>query len=432
MRSGRIWGALDMSCEEWRTSTLGNITKWLSGGTPSKANSSYWNGKIPWISANVMKLNRLYDSELHISKSGLVNGSKIAPKGSLLLLVRGSELHKRIPICKPLIPMAFNQDVKAIIPDYKIDTDFLLYWFMAYEQLLLRKVESTSIGAGKLDTKMMQDLTILYPEMNEQRAIARILSSLDDKIELNNRMNKTLEEIAQTLFKRWFIDFEFPDENGNPYKSSGGKMVESEMGMIPEGWEICKLNEIASLKNGVNYNRKQSGQSFKILNVRNFTGDYILDESNLEEILYESKRVNEYFLYDFDTVIVRSAKPGETVLIKSLEKPILYSGFCIRIRAQDINMALYSFFYVKKSIEILENSANGTIFKNLNQKILGGLKIVIPNQNIIEQLNINIFPIIDMLVKNKREITTLSQLRDTLLPKLMSGDIRVSIEEGVI
>jgi type I restriction enzyme S subunit len=94
----------------------------------------------------------------------------------------------------------------------------------------------------------MSDLKKKIPPLNEQKAIAKILSSLDEKIELNNRINKKLEEMAQAIFKHWFIDFEFPNENGEPYKSSGGEMVESELGLIPEGWEVKRIEEVSSQK----------------------------------------------------------------------------------------------------------------------------------------------------------------------------------------
>ena len=103
----------------------------------------------------------------------------------------------------------------------------------------------------------MKILFCPYPNYKEQKAISKILSDLDEKIEINRNMNEILEELGQTLFNRWFIDFEFPNEKGKPYKSSGGEMIESELGEIPEGWEIKELSEISEFKNGINYGRDE-------------------------------------------------------------------------------------------------------------------------------------------------------------------------------
>src|SRR5699024_8577850 len=100
------------------------------------------------------------------------------------------------------------------------------------------KSMSTGTAQPQLPIKDIKKLELIVPPLEEQEKIANILSSLDDKIELNNDMNKTLEEMAQSIFKRWFVDFEFPNEDGEPYKSSGGEMVDSELGMIPKGWEV--------------------------------------------------------------------------------------------------------------------------------------------------------------------------------------------------
>jgi len=193
---------------EWQEYTLGALTDWSSGGTPSKDNPVYWGGAIPWISASSMKTGRLYESDRTITDAGLEHGSRLAQPGAVLLLVRGSELHKRIPIGIAVRPVAFNQDVKALLPRAGIESSFLYYWLSGNANLLLQKVEHTGIGAGKLDTRVMQALPIQLPPLPEQRAIAHILGTLDDKIELNRRMNETLEAMARALFKSWFIDFD--------------------------------------------------------------------------------------------------------------------------------------------------------------------------------------------------------------------------------
>ena len=182
----------------------------MSGGTPKKDDPVYWGGDIPWISANSMHGTRYADSDLKLTEEGLANGSRLAPKDAVLLLVRGGALHNRIPIGIAERPVAFNQDVKAIVSkEDRIRPWFLLSWLMGHEQYLLSSVvEYTGIGAGKLDTKRMQSLTMLLPSLDEQDEIVTVAKALDDRITLLRETNATLEAIAQALFKSWFVDFD--------------------------------------------------------------------------------------------------------------------------------------------------------------------------------------------------------------------------------
>src|SRR5690606_17765417 len=184
---------------------LGDLTDWLSGGTPSKKNPEYWGGEIPWISASSMGGSRYSNSDLKITKKGLDAGSRLALEGSILLLVRGSTLHNRIPVGIEERDVAFNQDVKAIrvkpelIARQVTDEMYVYYWLKANEQRLLEMVEHTGIGAGKLDTKRLQNLEIRLPSWPEQRQIVASATAIDEKEILNSRINQTLEQMAQAI-----------------------------------------------------------------------------------------------------------------------------------------------------------------------------------------------------------------------------------------
>ena len=280
---------------------------------------------------------------------------------------------------------------------------------------------------GYTNLSTIGKIPIYLPSLDEQKAIAKILSDLDEKIETNNEINKKLEEMAQAIFKQWFVDFEFPNEDGNPYKSSGGEMVESELGMIPKGWNIKKLSELADMKNGVNYGRNQEGEKVKVVNVRDFDGSLVVNDKKLDNVFLLQKQINDYRLQKYDTVIVRSAKPGETLLVND-DNLKVYSGFTIRIRPKDYNIKLYVFYCIRNSIRQLENSSNGTIFKNLNQQLLGKVSVIEPKIEVINKYNDFIKTIIDKIYIVNEEINRLTDLRDTLLPKLMSGEIRVPVE----
>jgi len=189
--------------EDWNELTFGQFTKWSSGGTPSKGNDSYWNGDIPWISAISMRGTRFYDSKLKITHAGLRAGTRLAPKNSILLLVRGSMLFKRIPVGIVCRDVAFNQDVKSIIPDTeKVSSEYLLYWLIGNENKLLGMVEGTGIGAGKLDFNKLIALCIPLPSLPEQEAIARVLECWDKAIRNYEKKIEKKRNIKKGLMQR--------------------------------------------------------------------------------------------------------------------------------------------------------------------------------------------------------------------------------------
>ena len=188
---------------EWRETALGSITKFLSGGTPSKRNPAYWNGSVPWVSAKDMKRFRLCDTEDHVTTEGVVNGTKLIPPGTVLLLTRGMRLLKELPVCVTERPMTFNQDIKALCPAPDINRDFFPYLVLGNRHRLQSLVDLAGHGTGRLNSDELKAFEVSLPPLREQRAIAHILGTLDDKIELNRRMNETLEAMARALFKSW-------------------------------------------------------------------------------------------------------------------------------------------------------------------------------------------------------------------------------------
>ena len=176
----------------WTTAKLGELVSFSSGGTPSKNVKEYWNGTIPWVSAKSMKSERISSADLMISEAGLSAGSKMAPVDSLLLLTRGSGLFNGIPVCIVEKPVAFNQDVKCIESCSDVSSRFIFYWLKANEDYLRAKLEVTGIGAGKFDTKFLQELQVELPPENERQRIGAIADAISEKIITNARINDNL------------------------------------------------------------------------------------------------------------------------------------------------------------------------------------------------------------------------------------------------
>lgn len=214
---------------------LSEVSTWQSGGTPSKDEPDYWNGEIPWISASSMRGIKYFDSDLKITSAGLKNGSKLAPKGALLILVRGSMLFNKIPIGIATKDVAFNQDVKSIIAINGLSAEYLLYWFIASESKILSMVTGTGIGAGKLDLSELKAMDIYLPSLPEQKKIATLFSDLDTKIqnlrERKSNLEKYKKGVSQKIFSQ---EIRFKVENGKYYPK----------------WSAAKLSEVATIKYG--------------------------------------------------------------------------------------------------------------------------------------------------------------------------------------
>jgi restriction endonuclease S subunit len=242
---------------EWKEYRLADhCMKIGSGATPRGGSNTYMNkGKYALIrSQNVLDFNFSYNGLAYISEEQAKKlNNVLVEEEDILLNITGDSVARVTQIPKELIPARVNQHVAIIRPNPKrLNPQFVKYFLLNpnFKEYML--MLSSSGATRKAITKgMIEDFIIIAPVIEEQTAIAEILSSLDDKIELNNEINKNLEDLAQALFKHWFVDFEFPDENGQPYKSSGGELVESVIGLIPNGWKIVKNSDACEISDFV-------------------------------------------------------------------------------------------------------------------------------------------------------------------------------------
>lgn len=305
---------------------------------------------------------------------------------------------------------------------------YLLYTLMSeYVQVQIRRINQTGSIVSNLNISSLKKLKIPLHNFEEQRKIANILSAIDDKIQINHQINQELEAMAKTLYDYWFVQFDFPDQNGKPYKSSGGKMVYNPelKRQIPEGWGVEKLGELAQFKNGINYEKTSSGsEKVKIINVRNISSSTIfINQTDLDEIFLENDKSTNFIVNEGMILITRSGIPGATRLVSELEAKTVYSGFIIASEVNDLIYKNLIFYYLKNVEEVLKNQSAGTIMKNISQSVLTDMVVSLPPKNLLLKFNSIIDNLLEQMKNVQRQNQELIQLRDWLLPMLMNGQV---------
>lgn len=293
----------------------------------------------------------------------------------------------------------------------KLDSEYLVYFLKS--RIGQFQLENLMIGSAQkaLTIIGLKSLVISVPGINQQRGIAKTLSNLDQKITLLRQQNQDLEELAQTLFKRWFVEFEFPDSTGKPYKENGGKMVESELGEIPEGWFIKRLEEVSKLIAGGDKPKNATETKTEQNNVP------IYSNGIKEDGLYgftDKARI-------FEESITVSAR-GTIGYVSLKNEPFVPIVRLISATPiQDVLTAKYLFLWLKKQ----SISGSGTTQQQLTIPEFKDFEVLVPSNNVLVDFTSIIDSFYNKINLNKIEIQTLTQLRDTLLPKLMSGELRV-------
>lgn len=361
--------------------------------------------------ANVTKNGLQFSNSSFITKEkdALLRKGKLMPQ-DIVLTTRGTV--GNVGFYGDDVPysnMRINSGMVIIRPGEDFDTMFLyLYLRSCYFRAQITQFQSGS-AQPQLPISTLQKMKVIKPDIAAQRRIASILSSLDRKIELNNKINDDLEEMAQAIFKNWFVDFE-------PFKD--GKFVDSELGMIPEGWKVGTLADIAEITMG----QSPAGNS--------------LNENREGMIFYQG---SSDFGFRFPSIRVFTTEPKRLAVANS----VLFS---VRAPVGDINVAKEEccigrgvasikskyghdsyLFYTMKSLHKLFDSfdGEGTVFGSINKKTLSAIQILLPSDGIVEQFN-NIASSFDDRIRSlSDESSRLSLLRDTLLPRLMSGELEV-------
>lgn len=335
----------------------------------------------------------------------------------------------------------WDSDEKIVLGQrlYAIRTnpDKLDPWYFAmYMQTKKFRQQIDRIATGStvfgISQPTLLGVKLILPTIVEQRKIGALYRNIYRKLKNNNSICSDLESMAKTIYDYWFLQFEFPNEEGKPYKSSGGKMVWNEelKREIPEGWEIHNISNLCTLGNGINYDKKVTGdKTYKIVNVRDISASSLLiNKQDMNEILLPNELANKYLVNKGDILIARSGTPGAVRLVLDTDN-VIYCGFIIHCLSNDLEDRLYLTFTLKLYEGTSATKTGGSILQNVSQDTLKSLTIPLPSKNILSSFNIKIKPLIDRMQLCIEENNQLASLRDFLLPMLMNGQVTFKEDE---
>ena len=278
-----------------------------------------------------------------------------------------------------------------------------------------------------LNRNYIHPLPINAPGYEEQKRIAAVLTCLDRKISNLRQQNETLESIAQTLFKHWFVDFEFPNEDGKPYKSSGGAMVRSDLGDIPVGWEIGELGDFCTIFRGSSPRPITSPIFFKNgtipwIKIADATRSNSVYLSETREFCTEAALPHTRLLARGSLILSNSATIGIPMILNL--DGCIHDGWLSFKEYRTITRN-FLFFVLANKLKFLTQYADGTVQKNLNTGILKNMNFVVATVQLINEFTVTAQAMFDKILVNEQQIQTLTKTRDRLLPKLMSGQLRI-------
>lgn len=402
---------------EWKEVKIGDLGQIITGKTPKTAIRENWGGKIPFLSPSDDMSNKTSPVTARtLTELGVAEVAKcLIPANSICVSCIGSDLGKVVKTDRELVT---NQQINTIVPHSNVDSDFV-YYLMCIVGKELNYISKTSTAVPIINKSTFSDWNIVIPEkVDDQRRIASILSSLDRKIELNNKINADLEEMAQAIFKNWFVDFE-------PFKD--GKFVNSELGMIPEGWKVGRLDEIADVVGGSTPSKAKpeyyTQKGIAWLTPKDLSNHPAVYSSRGEiDITEEGYNSTSTKLMPKGTILFTSRAPIGYISIAQNDI-CTNQGFKSLVPKKAGTCFLYCFLkYVTPEIE---NKSTGSTFKEASGSLMKSLQVIMPEQKVFEDFETIVSPLFARIESLEKENSRLSLLRDTLLPRLMSGELEV-------
>ena len=396
---------------EWKEVKLGDvILHSCSGGTPKSNVSEYYDGEIPWLNTKEIDFNRIYQTERNITQKGLDNSSaKWIDEKCVIIAMYGATAGK---IAINMIPLTTNQACCNLKVDDRLADFRYIYYFLKKDFKFLASLANGG-AQQNLNSQIIKDYVIKLPSLSIQKEISDLSWTIDAKIETNNKLNEKLEEMAQAIFKSWFVDFE-------PFKDK--PFHETELGMIPEGWEVVSLTDIATFTNGLamqKFRPNYKEPHLPVLKIKELRQGFCDDTS---EICIDD--ISDDFIADDGDIIFSWSG---TLLVD-----IWCGGKCgVNQHLFKVTSEKYSkwffYFWIKRHLaEFIRIAKDKAVtMGHIKRGHLTNALVVVPNEKTMQNADKIFTPIIDKIIEAKIESKRLASLRDTLLPRLMSGELIV-------
>ena len=413
---------------EWKEVSLSELGKTITGKTPSSQYPEDFGDEVPFITpSDSFEKKYISRPERYLSRLGSDRlKDKIISSDSIMVTCIGSAMGK---VAKNSLPSVTNQQINSIIVNENFDSDYIYYLFKN-NYAVFRNAASGSTAIPILNKTDFDNLRFKVElDLNQQRKMVSILSTIDDKIEINNQINLELEAMAKTLYDYWFVQSDFPDQNGKPYKSSGGKMVyHPELKReIPEGWGVEDLKEFESKiitgKTPSRANSDNFGGEIPFITIGDIRGNtFIYRTSESLTDLGANVQQNKY-LPEGSLCVSCIATVGE---IGFTTEPSHTNQQINSIVFEDETNRYYLYFVLKNYFENANASAKtGNTFANMNKEDFSGIKIIFPNKEIKNNFHKITEPYFSQIKCLQGQNQELTQLRDWLLPMLMNGQVKV-------
>lgn len=406
-----------------KTKKLKDISTLIASGiTPSRTNINYWiNGSIPWLKTAQLNEHKIYNTSEKITQLALKETSiKIFPINTLAIAMYGEgRTRGNVAILKT--EMTTNQACcNVVINEKEADYEYIYYFLKTqYHQL-----RSLSSGVRKnLNSNDIKEFTVRLPEnISTQQKIASVLSSLDSKIGLNNRINSELEAMAKTLYDYWFVQFDFPNHEGKPYKTSGGKMVWNEelKREVPEGWKAEGLFDTMEVQYGFPFSTEKFTDEITdkpVIRIRDILENTIST--------YTTESVDEKYRLRKNDLLI--GMDGNFHLNFWDKDGAYLNQRSVRIRSKNASNVsnFQAYFELTPHIKAREKNVSRTTVGHLSDKDLKRLYLIIPLKSKTFNPKDTFDSLLNKITSNKLENQQLSNLRDWLLPMLMNGQVKV-------
>ena len=417
---------------EWKEVSLSELGKTITGKTPSSQYPEDFGDEVPFITpSDSFEKKYISRSERYLSRLGSdCLKDKIISSDSIMVTCIGSAMGK---VAKNSLPSVTNQQINSIIVNENFDSDYIYYLFKN-NYAVFRNAASGSTAIPILNKTDFDNLRFKVElDLNQQRKMVSILSKIDDKIEINNQINQELEAMAKTLYDYWFVQFDFPDPNGKPYKSSGGKMVYNQelKREIPEGWGVEKLDDLGTVVGGstptksISDNFTKGGEGYSWItpnDLSNNKGNKFIKNGEID-VTVKGLKDASLKLYPEGTVLMSSRAPVGYLAIatKELTTNQGFKSF-IPDKKYDKN---YIYYTLQNCLKVIEQNASGSTFKEISATVLKDIKVLQPNLEIVKKFEITVSSINNYIRDNEVQNQELTQLRDWLLPMLMNGQVKV-------